>query len=90
MDERDFYTQSETTRPSTLICPRCGQSAEYHLKWQVWLKRDQLPGSKDERDRAKFQWLQSYMVLSDDGVTCQNVRCLKYIPISGIKTMVFL
>lgn len=90
MDERDFYTQSDTTKPATLSCPYCKQSAEYQLRWVLRQKRDRLPGGADERDRAKFQKAQSYMVLRDDKVMCQNVRCRKRFDVSGIKTMAFV
>ena len=90
MDERDFYTQSETTKAATLTCPICKQSAEYPLRWVVRQKRDRLPPRADERDRAKFAKAQSYMVLRDDQVMCQNLRCRKRFDISGIKTMAFL
>ncbi len=90
MDERDFYTQSETTKSATLRCPFCRQEAEYQLRWVVRQKRDRLPGRADERDRAKFAKAQSYMVLRDDQVMCQNLRCRKRFDISGIKTMAFL
>jgi hypothetical protein len=90
MDERDFFTQSETTKPATLTCPYCRQSAEYSLRWVVRSKRDRLPGGADERDRARFQKAQSYMVLKDDKVMCQNLRCRKRFDVSGIKTMAFV
>ena len=90
MDERDFYTQSETTKPATLHCPYCKQSAEYQLRWVLRQKRDRLPGGADERDRAKFQKAQSYMVLRDDKVNCQNPRCRRRFDVSGIKTMAFV
>ena len=90
MDERDYYTQSETTKPATLTCPMCRQSADYPLHWVVRMKRDRLPGGADERDRAKFAKAQSYMVLKDDKVMCSNLRCRKRFDISGIKTMAFL
>ena len=90
MDERDFYTQSETTKPATLNCPFCKQVGEYSLRWMVRKKRDQLPGRADERDRAKFAKSQSYMVLMDDKVACSNVRCRKRFDVSGIKTMAFI
>ncbi len=90
MEESDFYTQSETTKPATLSCPKCHQSAEYQLRWVVRQKRDRLPPRADERDRAKFAKAQSYMVLRDDQVMCQNPRCRKRFDISGIKTMAFV
>jgi hypothetical protein len=56
----------------------------------VRTKKDRLPGGADERDRAKFQKAQSYMVLLDNKVSCKNLRCRKPFDISGIKTMAFL
>ncbi|HYM12616.1 MAG TPA: hypothetical protein VEU62_17900 [Bryobacterales bacterium] len=90
MEERDFFTQSDTTKAATLTCPYCKQAAEYTLRWVLRKKRERLPGGADERDRAKFQKAQSYMVLCDDKVMCQNLRCRKRFDISGIKTMAFL
>ena len=90
MDERDFYTQSETTKPATLNWPFCKQVGEYSLRWMVRKKRDQLPGRADERDRAKFAKSQSYMVLMDDKVACSNVRCRKRFDVSGNKTMALI
>ena len=90
MEEHEFFTQSETSKPAVLSCPFCKQSAEYKLKWIVRQKRDRLPGRADERDRARFQKAQSYMVLCDDRLMCQNPRCRKRFEISGIKTMAFI
>jgi len=45
---------------------------------------------RDERDRAKFQKAQSYMVLMDDKVACKNLRCRRRFDVSGIKSMAFL
>jgi len=90
MDERDFFVESETTRPAGLNCPFCRQASEYKLRWVVRKKRDRLPGRADERDRARFAKAQSYMVLLDDKVMCQNLRCRKRFDVSGIKTMAFL
>ena len=90
MEERDFFTQSEITKPATLNCPWCRQSAEYPLRWVVRHKRDRVPKGADERDRARFEKSQSYMVLLDDKVACRNLRCRKRFDISGIKTMAFL
>jgi len=90
MDERDFFTQSESTRPATLSCPHCRQAGEYPLRWMVRKKRDRLPGRADEHDRARFAKAQSYMVLVDDKVACSNLRCRKRFDVSGMKTMAFL
>jgi len=60
------------------------------LNWLVRKKKDRLPPGADERDRARFEKSQSYMVLMDDKVVCKNVRCRKRFEVSGIKTMAFL
>jgi len=90
MDERAFYSESQTTKPAVLNCPYCRSSETYDLRWMVRKKRDRLPGGADERDRAKFAKAQSYMVLVDDKAGCKNPRCRRTFDISGIKTMAFL
>lgn len=90
MDERAYYTESQATKPLPLNCPYCKTSETYDLKWLVRKKKDRLPGGADERDRAKFQKAQSYMVLLDDKVACKNMRCRKRFDVSGIKTVAFL
>src|SRR5215831_8782409 len=83
MDERAFYSESPTTKPATLNCPFCNTADSYELRWMVRKKKDRLPGGADERDRAKFQKAQSYMVLLDDKVACKNLRCRKRFDISA-------
>ena len=90
MDERAFYTESPATKPANLNCPYCRTSDTYELRWMVRKKKDRLPPGADERDRAKFQKAQSYMVLLDDKAACKNLRCRKRFDISGVKTMAFL
>ncbi len=90
MDERAFYTESQTTRAATLNCPFCRTAESYELRWVVRKKKDRVPGGADERDRARFQKAQSYMVLVDDKVACKNLRCRKRFDVSGVKTMAFL
>ncbi len=90
MDERAFYTESQSTKPATLNCPFCKASETYELRWMVRKKKDRIPQGADERDRARFQKSQSYMVLLDDKVACKNLRCRKRFDISGVKTMAFL
>jgi len=90
MDERAFYSESQTTKPASLNCPYCRSVESYELRWMVRKKKDRLPQGADERDRAKFQKAQSYMVLLDDKVACKNLRCRKRFDISGVKTMAFL
>ena len=90
MDERSYYTESQTTKTMTLNCPYCRTSEQYDLRWMVRKKKDRLPAGADERDRAKFQKAQHYMVLMDDKAVCKNVRCRRPFEISGVKTMAFL
>ncbi len=90
MDERAFFNESQTTRPLELHCPFCKTSASYDLRWMLRKKKDRPPQGADERDRARFQKAQSYMVLLDDKVACKNLRCRKRFDISGVKTMAFL
>jgi hypothetical protein len=90
MDERAFYSEAPTTKSATLHCPFCQSSETYELRWMVRKKKDRIPQGGDERDRAKFQKAQSYMVLLDDKVACKNLRCRKRFDISGVKTMAFL
>lgn len=89
MDERQFFSESQTTKPATLNCPFCRTVDTYDLRWLVRKKRDRLPGNADDRDRAKFQKSMSYMVLLDDKATCKNQRCRRPFEISGIKTTAF-
>lgn len=89
MDEKAFYRESQTTKPSTLNCPFCRTSNTYDLRWLVRKKLDRLPpGRADERDRAKFAKAASYMVLLDDKTACK--KCRRTFDISGIKTTAFL
>jgi hypothetical protein len=90
MDERQYYSESRTTKPATLNCPYCKMADTYELNWIVRKKKDRLPPGGDERDRAKFAKAQSYMVLMDDKVGCKNLRCRKRFDISGVKSMAFI
>ncbi len=90
LQERDFYTESPTTKPAELNCPYCRTIGSYQLKWLVRKKKDRIPGGADERDRAKFAKAQSYMLLLDDKVACSNVRCRKPFDVSGINSVAFI
>ncbi|MEO8661478.1 MAG: hypothetical protein ABI693_23615 [Bryobacteraceae bacterium] len=90
MDERAFFTESNTTKSAILNCPYCRSQETYDLQWILRKKKDRLPGGGDERDRAKFAKAQSYMVLTDDKVMCKNIRCRKRFDISGVKTIAFI
>lgn len=90
MEERDFFNETVETRKHMLTCPKCGQAAEYQVTWVVRRKRAQLPRGADERDRARFQKAQSYMVRRDDKLECLNPRCRKPFEISSLQSLAFL
>jgi hypothetical protein len=90
MDERQFFNESKTTRPARLQCPYCRTTETYDLNWLLRKKKDRMPTGGDERDRARFQKAQSYMVLLDEKVLCRSLRCRKRFDISGVKTTAFL
>jgi len=90
MDERAYYTESQTTKPASLNCPYCRTVDTYDLQWSVRKKKDRLPGGADERDRAKFAKAQSYMVRRDDKLSCANVRCRKPFEITSLQSLAFL
>ena len=90
VDERLFYSESQTTRTARLNCPSCRTQDDYELRWLLRKKKDRLPGGADERDRAKFAKAQSYMVLIDDKAQCKNPRCRRTFDISGLKTTAFI
>jgi hypothetical protein len=90
MDERAFFRESQTRKPANLQCPFCRTPDSYELQWLVRKKIDRLPGSADERDRAKFRKAASYMVLLTDKVPCKNMRCRRMFEVSGIKTTAYL
>jgi len=90
MDERDFFDERADKKPATLNCPHCHQAAEYEVQWLVRTKKKAIPARADERDRAKFAKLRSYMVRRDDLMVCKNMRCRKRFEISGLQTVVSL
>ena len=90
VDERAYYTESQTTKLAQLNCPYCRTVNDYDLRWMLRKKKDRLPPGGDERDRAKFAKAQSYMILLDDKVPCKNARCRRPFEVSGVKTVAFL
>ena len=90
MDERDFFTETESSKPANLNCTHCRQADTYDVRWLVRNKKTSLPRGADERDRAKFAKAQSYMIRRDDLVMCKNVRCRKRFEITGLQSVVFM
>lgn len=90
MEERDFFDETESLKPAHLSCFFCHQTAMYDVRWLVRTKKKAPPPGADERDRARFQKAQSYMLRRDDFVQCKNVRCRKRFEISGLQSVVFV
>lgn len=87
MEEREFFEERNEVKKHTLVCPHCGQEAEYQLTWLVRRKRQQPPRGMDDQTRAKFAKARSYMVRRDDMVACLNVRCRKRFEIAGVQSV---
>jgi len=90
LDERAFFDEKLEIKPATLNCQHCQQANEYELAWFVRRKKNQIPRGADERDRAKFAKLRSYMLRRDDVINCKNPRCRKRFEISGVQSVVFV
>ncbi len=90
MDERDFFTETEETKPASLNCPSCRQVETYDLRWVVRRKKNALPPRANEEDRRRFAAAKPYMVRKDDIVMCKNPRCRKRIEVSGVQSVAFI
>ena len=90
MEERDFFNETEETKPAMLNCPSCRQQEAYDLRWVVRRKKASLPGRASDDDRRRFAAARPYMVRKDDVVMCKNPRCRKRIEVSGVQSVAFL
>ncbi len=90
MEEREFFHETEVTRPATLNCPHCRQQETYDLRWVDRRKKDSLPPRGSEEDRRRFAAARSYSVRRDDMVQCKNARCRKRFEVSGVQSVAFL
>ena len=88
LDERDFYHEKQETRPASFTCPLCKRRNEYQVRWVRRTKKDRLPPGADERDRAMFPKLRSYMVRTDDVITCAT--CRRRFEVPSHQSLVFL
>ena len=89
MQERDFFTEKNETKPMSLSCPSCRQAAEYQVRWIRRMKKAALPPRANEEDRIRFKNARDYMIRVDDIVSCSNPRCRKRIEITS-KSVVLL
>ena len=90
MEEKDFFTEKNETRPHTINCPSCKQAAEYQIRWIRRTKKQSLLSRANEEDRIRFKAARDYMVRVDDVVRCSNARCGKRIEITSLQTVAFL
>ncbi len=90
MEERDFFNETNEPKKARLLCPHCRVEGEYAVTWVVRRKKPSLPPRADERDRARFAKLSSYMVRRDDKIACANPRCRKTFEITGLQSVVSL
>ncbi len=89
MDEREFYSEKEVTRPATLNCPSCRQQDTYDLRWVLRTKKSSLPPRAGDDDRRRFAAARTYSVRRDDMVQCKNMRCRKRFEVSGVQSVAF-
>ena len=90
MQERDFFNEKTETKPHTINCPSCRQSAEYQIRWIKRTKKPGLAGRASEDDRARFKAARDYMVRVDDVLRCSNPRCGKRIEITSLQSVILL
>jgi len=88
LQERDFYHEKPETKPATYTCPHCKRRNDYQLHWTTLTKKDRLPAGADDRDRALFPKLRSYMIRTDDMVTCPT--CRRRFEVPSHQSLVFL
>ncbi len=87
MEERDFFDEATEMKVHKMVCPHCGQAAEYELSWLVRRKRAQAPRGANENDRARFAKARSYMLRMDDLAGCKNIRCRKRFEVVGVQSV---
>jgi len=88
LNERDFYRETPETKTASYSCPLCKRRGEYAVRWMRRIKKDRLPPGADERDRAQFPKLRSYLVRLDDMLVCST--CRRRFEIPSHQSLVFL
>lgn len=88
LDERAFFNERPEQRNGRFTCPRCRRTSDYQLRWVRRTKKDRLPGSADEGDRAKFAKLRDHLIRVDDELTCKT--CGKRFEIPSMHSLVFV
>jgi len=90
VQEKDFFNEKTESKPHTINCPSCKQSAEYQIRWIRRMKKPSLPRHASEEDRMRFKAARDYMVRVDDVLRCSNPRCGKRIEITSLQSVILL
>ena len=90
MDEREFFNETQESKPAQLNCPFCKKVDTYDLRWIVRRKKPSLPPRANDEDRRRFAKAQAYMVRQDDTAMCKNQRCRKRFEVSGVQSVAML
>lgn len=80
LNERDFYRETPETKTASYYCPHCRRRSDYQVRWVRRIKKDRLPPGGDERDRAQFWKMRSYLLRLDDMLNCPVCRRRFEIP----------
>lgn len=86
--ERNFFSETQETRPTPLTCPRCRHRGDYPVRWVRRTKKDRIPPGADERDRALYAKLRDYLLRLEDEVVC--TRCRRRFEIPSHQSLVFV
>jgi hypothetical protein len=90
VDERDFYTETDETKPMKMTCPFCRTADDYQIRWRKRMKKQSLPQRASREDEVRFQRARSHMVRMDDKVSCRNPRCRRPFEIPSHQSVVLL
>jgi hypothetical protein len=88
MEERDFFTEKDESKPASLNCPFCRKSDSYDVRWRRRTKKASLPSHASQEDRMKFAKAQPYLVRIDDTMNCKH--CRRRFEITSLQTVAFL
>lgn len=90
MQERDFYSERQESKPGQFTCPHCRETNEYTVRWLVREKKKEPPRGAGADDKQRFSKARSYMVRVDEQLACRNLRCRKRFEIPTQQSVVLL
>jgi len=88
MEERDFFTEKDETKPAQLNCPSCRTVDTYDIRWRRRTKKKSLPPYATDEDRMRFAKARDYLVRIDDVMSCK--RCRKRLEITSLQSVILL